>query len=799
MYKSIIVFLVCALCWGTVEARAAEQGTSASPAAETQAELWKTLGGQVEKMDPAWQRRFWELKAISDEVENYFSMLPGVHTRLHAVLIAAQKQSSELLVQAPLSRNDPVARAGLAARLGRQEALVQTALQPVREASGVLDGYRRTLNDLATAIKTVEKTPHPSLAAGLSAFGQALNMVDGQLQSLEMWLAVVRDPAQQLVEHLQTERRSLQAALPPLWHAYYLKQTAPIFEPAAWSGWTTLLEPYLLSDYWRTSGPAPVDYPRLLLHWLAFFLPLLGLLRLLDRWAGSAEQLWLAERRRVMPGVLWLSGGASLLLALFNASGAGLPLLLALGWLVTLWGQVRLAWPGKIPGAAAPATDAATLDDRPPWPLLIPAPGGLVLLALAPPPLLLTLCWLGLLLICGIWMFLHLKRYAGQERPLRSVGLAALALVFLVAFFGWSRLSIVLYMLIPGLYTALRLWRGAVYLVSCLPLPAEGTGALSGSLLVSCIMPLIVLGITALFSLWILACPGLFSIVSDLNGTAFEAGGVRVHWGDVVLLVALFYGVYTLTRTSTRLLDALIKRHANMDKSVIPTLQAVLTCCLWTLFAFVALGLLGMDIKSLAFIGGGLSVGIGFGLQHIISNFFSGLVLIFSRTIKGGDLVEIGGITGKVRSISVRATVVMSIVDSSMVLVPNVDMLTSKLTNWTGLNRHIRKDVPLGVAYGSDPVLVMNLLKKMADKQENILKHPGPQAFFLNFGNSTLNFTLRVWIEDVDVMYATLSDLLVDINTCFNEHNIVIAFPQLDVHIKDFPPATPAPLAPAQS
>lgn len=792
MYKSILAVMVCVLCWGACGAAwTAESEGPTSLAAQTQAALWKALGGQVEKMDPAWQRRFWELKAISDQVEKYFKMLPGVHAELHAVLAAAQKQSSELLVQAPLSRNDPVARAGLAARLGRQEALVQTALQPVTEASGVLDGYRRTLKDLAAAIKTVEKTPHPSLAAGLSAFGQALDMVNGQLRNLEMWLAVVRDPAQQLVDHLRTERQSLRTALPPLWHTYYLKQSTPIFEPAAWSGWTTLLEPYLLSDYWRASGPALVHYPPLIVHWLAFFLPLLGLLRLLDRWAGSAEQLCLAERRRLMPGVLWLSGGASLLPALYATSGTGWPLLLTFGWLMVLWGQVRLAWPGKTPDAAP--------DDRPPWPLLVPAWGGLALPALAPPPLLLTLCWLSLLLFCGVWMFLHLKGYGGQERLLRSAGPAGLAVVFLVAFFGWPRLSIVLYMLIPGLYTALRLWRGAVHLVGCLPLPAEGTRVLSGSLLVSCIMPLIVLGISVLFSLWILACPGMFSIVSDWNGTAFEAGGVRVQWGDVVLLAALSYGVYTLTGAGTRLLDVLIKRHANMDRSVIPTLQAVLTCCLWTLFAFVALGLLGMDIKSLAFIGGGLSVGIGFGLQHIISNFFSGLVLIFSRTIKGGDLVEIGGVTGKVQSISVRATVVMSIVDSSMVLVPNVDMLTSKLTNWTGLNRHIRKDVAVGVAYGSDPILVMDLLKKMADKQDNILKHPGPQAFFLNFGDSTLNFTLRVWIEDVDVMYATLSDLLVDINACFNARNIVIAFPQLDVHIKDVPQGTPAPLAPAQS
>lgn len=787
-YIACVICLMC--CWtAAAGAVAAERRETPNATGEARAIIWDTLAGQVEKMDPAWQRRFWELKAISGEVDKYLRMLPGVHTHLHAVLAEAQKKSSALSAQIPLSRTDPVTRAALAAHLGRQEALVQAALQPVRDASMVLSGYQRKLRDLGEAVRAAEKTPPPSLAAGLPAFREALLLAETRLEQLETWLAVVRDPAQELVEHLQAECRTLQTDLPPLWRSYYLKQSVPVFEPTAWLGWNALLEPYLMSGFWNVQGYVPADAPRLVLHWLAFFLPLLWLLRLTDRRAATAARTWAEERRKLLPGVLWFMGGVSLLAALYTSSGAGLPLLLTVGWLATLWGEVRLAWPGNLFGA----TPETGVDDVPPWPLLVPVPAGLTLLALALPPLLLTLGWLGLLLLCGIWMFARLRRYGGAEFPLRSAGLAGLGLVFLAAFFGWGRLSILLFMLIPGLYTALRLWRGAVAVVNRLPLPAEGTRALSGSLLVSCIMPLVVLGVCGMFSLWILACPGTFSFVADMDATAFEAWGVRVHWADMVLLVAAFYGVYTLTRTSTRLLEALIKRHANMDKSVIPTLQAVLTCCLWTLFAFFALGLLGMDIKSLAFIGGGLSVGVGLGLQHIISNFFSGLVLIFSRIIKGGDLVEIGGVTGRVRSISVRATVVTSIVDSTVVMVPNMDMLTSKLTNWTGLNRHIRKDVPLGVAYGSDPTLVIELLKKLADKQEHILKYPEPQAFFLNFGDSTLNFTLRIWIESVEVMYATLSDLLVDINTCFNEHNIVIAFPQLDVHIKDLPPVTPAP------
>ena len=169
-----------------------------------------------------------------------------------------------------------------------------------------------------------------------------------------------------------------------------------------------------------------------------------------------------------------------------------------------------------------------------------------------------------------------------------------------------------------------------------------------------------------------------------------------------------------------------------------------------------------------------------------------------------GDIIDLGGTMGTVRKVSIRATTVETF-DNAVIFVPNADLVSNRLTNWTRNSLTIRRDVAVGVAYGSDVELVTRLLLEVAKAHKRVLHHPGPVVLFDNFGPSSLDFILRVWVDDIAVGVSTASDLRVEIDRVFRENNVEISFPQLDLHVRSaegLQPLTPGattPTAPSAS
>lgn len=221
----------------------------------------------------------------------------------------------------------------------------------------------------------------------------------------------------------------------------------------------------------------------------------------------------------------------------------------------------------------------------------------------------------------------------------------------------------------------------------------------------------------------------------------------------------------------TRFLAGLPKQGLQIDATLIPPMQTAFTYAVWAVFGLFALRALGMELSNLAIVAGGLSVGIGFGMQTIVNNFLSGLILIFSRTLQAGDVVEVGTTTGRVRKISVRATTVETF-DNALIYVPNSEFVASRLINWTRNSGTVRREVTVGVAYGSDTALVMKLMLAIANAHENVLKYPTPSVSFDDFAASSLNFTLRFWVRDFDVGLSTSSEIRLAIDKQFSQHKI---------------------------
>ena len=178
-----------------------------------------------------------------------------------------------------------------------------------------------------------------------------------------------------------------------------------------------------------------------------------------------------------------------------------------------------------------------------------------------------------------------------------------------------------------------------------------------------------------------------------------------------------------------------------------------------------------------------IGVGIGFGLQNVVNNFVSGLILIVERPVGVGDLIEVGPLTGEVKRIGIRSSVVRTF-QGAEVIVPNAELVSKEVVNWTRSDRHRRYDIDVGVAYGSEPERVMRLLVDAAGDVPEIMKSPAPLAMFKGFGDSSLDFRLLAWVQTVDVGLQAQNALRIAILRRLDEAGIEIPFPQRDVHIR---------------
>ena len=204
-------------------------------------------------------------------------------------------------------------------------------------------------------------------------------------------------------------------------------------------------------------------------------------------------------------------------------------------------------------------------------------------------------------------------------------------------------------------------------------------------------------------------------------------------------------------------------------------------------FGFIiALNILGIDLTAFAIFSGAIGIGIGFGLQKITSNFISGLILLFEKSIENGDMVELSdGTYGLIRKTSARYTLLETFEGREM-MIPNEDFIVNQVTNWTFNNRKGRLEVNIGVAYESDIEKAMELILEAARELPRCIEDPAPTCYLKEFGDSSVNFLLFFWVADVSRgRYRAKSDVMLSVWKKFKEHNITIPFPQRDIYIKN--------------
>ncbi|MDD4613705.1 MAG: mechanosensitive ion channel, partial [Synergistaceae bacterium] len=272
-------------------------------------------------------------------------------------------------------------------------------------------------------------------------------------------------------------------------------------------------------------------------------------------------------------------------------------------------------------------------------------------------------------------------------------------------------------------------------------------------------------------------------ILSFWNMSLWSGEGFNVTVSKLVISVFLFFAAFFMSGWLTRLVGKTILRRFRMDPTAQIATQKILFYIFMVSFILSALEVAGIPLTAFAFLGGALAIGIGFGAQNFFNNLISGFILMFTKPIRMNDTIEIDGLFASVEEIGSRSTHVKTF-DNVDVLVPNSYFLNNNIINWTHTDQKIRQKLNIGVAYGSDVRKVEELLSKAASDHSRILKNPEPFVIFRDFGASSLDFTLFYWIDMTKASTLKVgSDLRFRIVSLFEENGIVIAFPQLDVHL----------------
>ena len=746
----------------------------AQPASESVTVLSSFFQAKAKEIDSL-QREVDLLQAELDRQEEGFkAAIETARTRLQTIEVMARMVKTN-----PYDMRVALAEATyLQLTLAKDSQPLDVLVKEVRAKAVTVDTLQEDLDrKWATGLDKNVRDEVQAMRKNVTTVDRKVTDVQDRAEKLQTQMLEIQARAGEWVSNFQTQ-------LPLIWKAEFLDAKEFRLLPATGEDvrkdlgdWFSNLKTLFLTQYSTVAQERGDWIGMLVLFWLPFIFIGFAAYRFLERIFQNA---YAGGRLTSAFGILCLSLALSLLAAFLSGQVKQTSLLLAATHVLMLLGVQALAWVFR--------NVRGRLEHKslqPLLPLVFLSISVAVLDLLRLPQWMEHLAWVGLVVLSSLF-FGMIQPALRYERLIRRVHPYAMALLVATAVLGWGNLAVLASTLWGVLALAVQLGIGASSVVRVVfeKLDKSGFRALVADLAVTFLTLLV----------WLVVMLGILAWVSINLGTNVvyeKLSTLELNWGDfsfnflrlgVVLL--LFQVVRSLALAWKTVLDSENLRWKNIDHGAAASLQRIGIYCLWLLFGLFSVNLLGISLTNFAVIAGGLSVGIGFGMQTIISNFISGLILLFDRAIQPGDIIEVNGIWAKVMSVNIRNTEVQTF-ENAKIFLPNSTLIANQVTNWTHRNDvRIRRDVLVGVAYGSNVQLVKKLLLEAATEHPAVMSSPEPMVLFSDFGASSLDFTLRFWVRHVDFGLSSCSEIRESIDVKFRENGVEIPFPQMDVHMR---------------
>ena len=282
----------------------------------------------------------------------------------------------------------------------------------------------------------------------------------------------------------------------------------------------------------------------------------------------------------------------------------------------------------------------------------------------------------------------------------------------------------------------------------------------------------------------------LGGVVAELDSWALGLGNFRISLWDVMILSAIVILVLVGAWFASKLGRRLVRRIKRLDPTQQLLAEKIVNIIIWTLAAFLAIDLLGIDLTALAVFSGAFGLAIGFGLQKTFGNLIAGIILLMDKSIKPGDVIAVADMAGnesfgQIRKIGIRAISIVTR-DRKEYLIPNENLMINQVENWSYSSREVRVKAPIGVAYDTDLELAERLMYEAARDAPRVLETPEPRVLLMGFGESSVDFEIRFWITDPEEgVSGARSGVLKRVWQLFQEHEIELPFPQRDINLRD--------------
>ncbi|MDR2352133.1 MAG: mechanosensitive ion channel [Deltaproteobacteria bacterium] len=728
-----------------------------------------------------------DLLGIADDADKMLDEARSYALEFHILEESIETSLGNFLRLYQISKH-PIEQDDILRQLTGLKIKMTRNMAPIENISSTLLKMQSELTSMQEAITqqhaSTDSTPlEQSMSKNMALANAHLNLAS-------TWVQALLSPGKAILVRLDDSISQIAADMPERWKEYYFTESTVFSSkvPSMETGSDSVFKWFS-----QLGGRTLFFYPQSSDDWLMAFFSLLRTAVFLGFFGfllfRAAHKLPLNLEKPVKDAIkgpwIFITLGIAMLNSSDTVLGGTYLMFSFPGILFLIWGIADLSWRLRIAAIPALAGNISPLSR-----FFIPACLGVTILYADVPTGTTSVLWFLTMVVFLFKMKTVRKRENISshkafilERFAYSSSVYFSVISLAVAVLGYPRLAILVFTLLFALINILVLGNALMHLGSsmCAFVFNEDSHPIKYAIVNAFVVPgaFVIALFTALP--WLQAVPGSNFLIETYSHKGYNIGAASFDLSKVLFIVVLFFLFRSLKNLATTSLK-LLPEKLPLEAGVIPPLQMLSRYFIWIIFALIALMLLGVNFTNLAVIAGGLSVGIGFGLQNLFSNLVSGIMIIFGRTILVGDYIEVGGISGTVRSVAVRCTVVET-ASNAVVFIPNSSIMSGQFTNWTRNGRQVRKSITMNVQYGSDTTLVCKLLLEATKDDKRIVEEPAPAPMLNDFVVEFLQFQLYVTIIDIDLSSDVLSKLRFRVENLFTENNIKFSSPRVYVSL----------------